>query len=107
MTSTHTQLSSAGSPQVQTLLPKQKGKRMRWEGGREGQQALRSFSESGHIFRHWDVNMNMKKSLPSRMYNSIENNQKKKNAVQQKGFERLEQLTIIETIPPLHTEKDV
>lgn len=78
MTSTHTQLSSAGSPQVQTLLPKQKGKRMRWEGGREGQQALRSFSESGHIFRHWDVNMNMKKSLPSRMYNSIENNQKKK-----------------------------
>lgn len=44
------------------------------EGGREGQRALRGFSESGHIFKHSDVNMNMKKSLPSRIYNSAENN---------------------------------
>ena len=83
---------------------------MGWEGQREGRQALRSFSESGHIFRHWEVNVSMKNSLPSRLYNSTENSPpQKKTPTKVNPIEKETKDTDNNNrnLPPLHTEKDV
>ena len=75
----------------------------RREGGVEGPQVSRPFSEPGHILKHWDANVNRRRPLPSK---NLSFNLKKKRQPSRKGEKGMNrQLTASETALSLHAEK--